>query len=248
MDKASWRMLVAVMLLIAATSEFLRRHRAQVRLGEPGVKLSPEPALAEDGSVVGASSVAFPARVGSFASEPVPISRVVSESLPKDTVFGHRLYRAPDGFAVDLQAVVMGADRTSLHQPQYCLTGSGWQIDSSEAAVITVQHPQPHALPVMKLTLSGRFKNASGATAHRRGVFVYWFVSDGRVTRDHRQRMWSLAVEQLRTGILQRWAYVIAFATCEPGTEAATYERVQAFVSEAAPHFQRAPAVALSPQ
>lgn len=244
MDKRSWRVLAAFVLLVAVTSGFLRHHRAHVRLSAPGLKLSSAPSVGEDGSMVGTNSVDFPARVGEFTSESVPVARVVSRSLPKDTVFGHRFYRAPDGFAVDMQAVLMGADRTSLHQPQYCLTGSGWQIDTSEEAVVAVQQPQPHSLPVMKLSLSGRFKDASGATAHRRGVFVYWFVADGRATRDHRQRMWSLAVEQLRTGVLQRWAYVIAFATCEPGAETATTERLAKFIAEAAPQFQRAPVAA----
>ncbi len=245
MDRTSWLALAAVLLLVAATSGFLRQHQAGQRLGAPGVKVVAEPMLGESGEVIATNSVALPQRVLDYTSKPVNVPRVVHEWLPKDTTYGHRIYTARDGFTVDAQVVLMGADRTSIHQPQYCLTGSGWQIDDSETKTIRMALPRPYDLPVRKLTLTGRFQTERGPET-RRGIFVYWFVADGELTADHRQRMWSLAREQLRSGVLQRWAYVICFAACMPGAEEAAFNRMKEFIAAAAPEFQLAagPAVA----
>ncbi|MBI3878209.1 MAG: exosortase-associated EpsI family protein [Verrucomicrobia bacterium] len=239
MDRRSWLAFGAVLLLVAATSGFLRHHQAGQRLGAPGVKLIAEPTLSESGEVIATNSVALPERVLDYASETMKVPKVVHDWLPKDTTYGHRFYTARDGFIVDAQVVLMGADRTSLHQPQYCLTGSGWQIDASEAAAVRMARPHTYDLPVTKLTLTGWFQTERGPET-RRGVFVYWFVADGELTADHRQRMWSLAREQLRTGILQRWAYVICFAACAPGAEEATFGRLKEFIAAATPEFQLA--------
>ena len=42
----------------------------------------------------------------------------------------------------------------------------------------------------------------------------------------------------LRTGTLQRWAYVACFAQCLPGEEDKAFARVKELVAEAVPQFQ----------
>lgn len=239
MNRESVIALAAVLLMIGATSQFLRHHSANQRLGAPGVKLVAEPSPVEGGGTVGTNSVWLPERAGEFTSRIAPVAKTVCDTLPKDTTYGHHLYTAPDGFQVDTQVVLMGADRTSLHQPQYCLVGSGWHIDESKAENIRMNRPHAYDLPVTRLTLSGRFQTEHGLEA-KRGVFVYWFVSDGKLTAEHSGRMWSSAREQLRTGVLPRWAYVICFAVCAPGAEEATAARVKNFIAIAAPEFQLA--------
>ena len=55
------------------------------------------------------------------------------------------------------------------------------------------------------------------------------------------QRMWRMAKELVRTGVLQRWAYISYFAVCAPGNEAATFERIKKQIVDAVPQFQIAP-------
>jgi len=239
-------LVASVLVFIALTSAFLRHHQANRKLGAPGVRLVAAPVLGESGDIIATNTVALPERVLDYTSVAVPVAKVVHASLPADTVFAHRLYTAPDGFKVDSQVVLMGADRTSIHQPQYCLTGSGWHTDASEKTSIPMRLPHAYELPVMKLRLSGRFREERGATVERRGVFVYWFVADGAVSADHRERMWSQARQQLRTGVLQRWAYVICFAACAPGAEEATSRRLNEFIAASVPEYQTATGPALN--
>jgi len=59
---------------------------------------------------------------------------MVVDTLPRDTSFGQRRYRSPDGAVTQVNVVLMGSDRTSMHKPQFCLEGAGWQIDSAASA------------------------------------------------------------------------------------------------------------------
>ena len=59
-----------------------------------------------------------------------------------------------------------------------------------------------------------------------------------------------MARDMLRTGVLQRWAYVICSAPCAPGMEDATFEQMKGFIAAAAPEFVLAtgpPVAAASP-
>ena len=53
--------------------------------------------------------------------------------------------------------------------------------------------------------------------------------------------MWWLAKEMLRTGNLQRWAYISYFSACAPGQEEATFERMKKMIVASVPQFQLAP-------
>ena len=58
-------------------------------------------------------------------------------------------------------------------------------------------------------------------------------------TARHWQRMWWMARDLLRTGVLQRWASIGYFASCAPGQEEAAFARLKQFISASAPEFQR---------
>src|SRR6266404_6911099 len=137
-----------------------------------------------------------------------------------------------------MNAVLMGTDRTSIHQPQYCLTGNGWQIDQTEMESIPVSQPRGYDLPVNKLTLSRTWRLPNGSEQRGSAVFVYWFVAENRLTAQHGQRMFDMGLEMLRTGVLQRWAYVLCYSECLPGGEEITYNRMKELIAAAVPQLQ----------
>ena len=71
-----------------------------------------------------------------------------------------------------------------------------------------------------------------------KAIYVFWFVADDSLTADHNDRMRRMAIELVRTGKLQRWAYVSCMAVCLPGREAATYERMKQLIAASVPEFQ----------
>jgi len=227
--------LIVVVVLTGASAALLGRLKAAQKLGSPGVTTAP--IQGESLRVI----VRLPEKVLDFESEEVEQLPIVTNTLPRDTSYGQRLYQAPDGFKLLLNVVLMGLDRTSLHKPEFCLVGAGWRIDTSERLTIPIAKPHPYILPVTRKLLT-RHDNVGGQLLTRRGVFVYWYVADGAVSGDATgiERMWWTARELLRTGVLQRWAYVTCFAVCAPGEEEAVYKRMCEFIAAAVPEFQLA--------
>ena len=223
-----------MILLTGGLLDYLKRNQM---LGEPGVKLVPVALLDEDGKEVRSRSIHLPETVTGFVSKAVPMQKLVLEWLPPDTLYGQRHYEAEDGFWIHAGAVLMGGDRTSIHQPQYCLTGQGFRIVDERAARIRLGGERGYDLPIKRIVARGTFRGADGQVVELTRLLVYWFVAKGSLTAEHDRRMWEQAIRQLKTGELQRWAYITCFAPCEEGGEDAAFERIAGFIIEAAPEF-----------
>lgn len=242
MTRQTWIIAIVVLGSIVVAAYRLNSAGARQRLGVPGVRVVDEPMYAHDGLstnepvLVGTNRVYLPPRVLDYASISASISPITSDTLPDDTVFGHRIYT--NGFRfIDTQVVLMGSDRSSIHRPQGCLQGTGWQTISSEKEMVRTQGASPHDLSVRKLKLRRQVQMADGKVGTQGGVFVYWFVADNQLTSSHSERMWWMARDLLTQGVLQRWAYVICYTSCEPGKEDEAFQELKRFISVAAPDF-----------
>jgi len=237
MKSKKWIALVMALVLMgtgAASLAWLHDHQ---KLGAPGVKTSP---LAGTKNL----QVELPEKVLDYTSEKVEIDDIVLNFLPGDTSYGQRRYTAPDGAWTLVNVVLMGTDRTSIHKPQFCLQGQGWQLDPLPSATkITMERPSPYELPVIKLTGTKEFIQEDGQRVTLRGIYVYWYVADGVLSASTSgiERMWLMGRELLRTGVLQRWAYVSYFSVCRPGEEEATFERTKKLIAASVPEFQLTP-------
>jgi hypothetical protein len=230
-------LVVVTLLLIGGTAGVLVRVKAKQTLGLPAVATRPLP----DSQNL---EVVLPEFVLDYTAEVIEQDKIAVATLPADTSYGQRRYKAPDGFWAQLNVVLMGSDRTSHHKPQYCLEGAGWKIDAPASSQETIKITRPHEydLPVMRIVVT-RQVEAGGQTRTLRGVYVYWFVAENTLSGDPTgfERMWSMARQLLTTGVLQRWAYVTYFAVCLPGEEQATFERLKKLITSSVPEFQLTP-------
>jgi hypothetical protein len=235
MNKQKWIILVVALGLMGAAAALLTRLQTGRKLGQPAVKTSPIPDSAR-------LQVELPKHVLDYTSEAVEVDEGVLKWLPSDTSFGQRHYRAPDGFEAMINVVLMGSDRTSIHKTEFCLEGQGWRVDQGASFETTVrmERPYPYDLPVMKFVAT-REATIGGERRTARGIYVLWFVADGEFTARHWQRMWWMARDLLRTGVLQRWASVGCFTSCAPGQEDAAFARLKQFISASVPEFQLVP-------
>jgi hypothetical protein len=149
---------------------------------------------------------------------------------------------ATNGFWVNANIVLMGTDRTSIHKPEFCLPGQGWQIGPKETAAISIPGEHPYQLQVAKWTISNVLQGADGRKQQVSGLYVFWFVANNEQTTSHEQRIWWLTRDLLTTGVLQRWAYVSYFAICLPGQESATFDEMKKLIAASVPEFQLPPA------
>jgi hypothetical protein len=227
--------IAAVMILL--TGGFLTFIRSHQRLTQPGVKLVKQPSIGEHGQPVGTNSAFLPERVSNFTSQNLPILDQVINVLPKDTTYGSRLYEE-NGLQVQLNVVLMGVDRTSMHRPEWCLPAQGWVVQKDELDTLSITKPYPYSLRVRKLTGRKEGKLADGTTVRQSAVYVYWFVTENQLAVGHEEFMWSIIRHLVQKAELQRWAYVSCFAHCDVGDEEKTYERVKGLLAAAVPEFQ----------
>jgi hypothetical protein len=234
MNKQKWILLLLGLAMIGGTAATLHSLKAGQKLGNPGIKTAPIPGSPR-------LAISLPEKVLYYASTNIPTDPGVLSGLPHDTSFAQRFYYAPDDLLDRLQmmVVLMGTDRTSIHKPQFCLQGSGWDFDDHDSRpdTVRIQSPHPYDLPVTKMMMT-RPETVDGHATSISGIYVYWFVADGQMTGSHFTRMWSSATHLLRTGELQRWAYVGCLGVCRKGEENATYERMKKFIAASVPGFQ----------
>lgn len=226
-------LLIVGLALIAVTAAGVLQLRTHRRLGKPGVRAEVVP-----GSL--RMYLTFVTNVPGYEFKEVPPSELMTNVLPKDTSFRQGAYMDAEG-PIQTFVVMMGSDRTSIHQPQYCLTGSGWVIDDarSELTTVRLERPRRMDLPVMKL-ITTRTVEQDGRSEKWSGVYVYWFVAGDAVTGEHSQFGLGVIKHMLRTGELQRWAYITYFAPCAPGQEARAFNRIQRLMNKTVPEFQLA--------
>lgn len=222
---------VALILCAGIALGWLRVHQ---RLGAPGVKTSPIPDLPKGSLKV---DVDLPEWVRGYRSEEKEMDEIVVKTLPADTSYGERVYIAPDGFRIQMTAVLMGMDRTSIHKPQFCLEGAGWHIEKEQLERVPIPEPTPYDLPVNRITAS-KVTEVEGRQVRLTGTYVYWFVDKNSITARHEDRMISMAKSMITKGVLERWAYISCFVYTLPGGEDLAYERVEQFMAEAVPKFQ----------
>lgn len=218
----------------AALLSYLHAHQ---KLGAPAVRT-----MAQENS--DRLKIVLPERVLDYASDELPITEQELDILPKDTSLGRRRYRGSEGSVTDVSVVLMGTDRTSMHRPEFCLSGQGWVIDDvkSRETLIHMDKPISYDLPAKMLVASKQIVLTNDQKILASGVYLHWFVAQDELTSKHSQCMYWMARDMLLTGVLKRWAYISYFSTCLPGQEEATIERLKRFVSASVPEFQLTPA------
>jgi hypothetical protein len=227
----------ATLALIAGTAGALTWLKAHQQLGAPGIVATPVPGG-------GTMRLELPARVLDFTSTNMPEAQVVLDYLPKDTSYAQRHYTAPDGSWAVGNIILMGADRTSIHRPEYCMPGQGWDIRDKTGVKLPIAGAHPYELPVMKWTVSKTFSAPDGSRQTVSGLYVFWFVTKNQATDDFRTMLKSMLFHQLTSGVLQRWAYVSYFTVCRPGEEDAAFARMKQLIAASVPGFQLPPAAA----
>lgn len=225
--------------LLLAGGALLWRLSAGQSLGPPGVVVGPLVLLGEDGAVIATNGVTLPLAPPGYASEQMPVTRQELDMLPPDTVYGRRRYTAPDGFSCGVNVVLMGTDRTSIHKPEYCLPGQGFRIVSQTEDFIRIDEPHPYDLPVRRIVAERTARTNDGREVTLRALYVFWFMSDARITADHLTRMWWMTEDLLRTGELPRWAYASYMAIGLPGQEPLLYDRIRELIRATVPEFQK---------
>lgn len=231
MKNPKWTLLAVALVLMAGTAAALAWLRANQKLGEPGIKATQIPGQVQ-------MNIALPERVLDFTSTNIPEPAVAVGYFPADTSYSERMYFDPDGLRIQSTVVLMGADRTSIHRPEYCLPGQGWNIDKRETLTIPITDSPPYQLQVARWNLSTSIQQPDGSKATAFAVYVYWYVTKNDETPEHDKMLEQMTLNLFRTGDLQRWAYISYFAVCGSGEQDAAFGEIKRLILAQVPQFQ----------
>lgn len=191
-------------LLTATTSDVARSS-------EPGVKLYADgtPFLIDHaGDWVG--------------GEKQGLTKEEQDLLPQDTEGSRRLFKNKNGDQLYCSVILAGRDVSSIHRPELCLPGQGWELNEHMETIPVAAAPGG-ALTVMRMNATRSIPLKNGRVAQSRSVFLYWFVGKDRLTASHWQRIYWTAKDRVLHNTNHRWAYILIDApirddTTEGGT------------------------------
>ena len=122
--------------------------------------------------------------------------------LPEDTRILKRDYHSDDGRMLSMNVVVSGQSRLSIHRPEMCLPGQGFQIMSTK--VRTLDLGQGRSLRV-NVVMAAR-------TGERPIGFLYWFVNPRLEATSHWVRIFSDIWARCAHNRVNRWCMITVFS------------------------------------
>jgi hypothetical protein len=181
----------------------------------------------------------LPDQILGWQGQPAKVAQIERDILGEDTEFARKIYISPDGrLGFFLSIVLSGKDRTSIHPPEMCLRGQGWQPQTAETVTVRVAEPKPYILEVMKLESSAPGNIKTGGGQAQKLLYLYWFVGSDLTTPHKNDMTFRESWDRIIHGKSHRWAYVALYATVQPGDEAVTLRLMRIFLESAVPKFQ----------
>ena len=128
----------------------------------------------------------LPERIGPYEQigDDIEVAPRVREILQTSLIL-MRNYKTPQGWPIQLQIVYTGASRRSLHFPEYCLVGAGYEILEQYSA------PVGFDFNAKRLVL--------GKGSEEQAV-LYWFKTDENFTGNFFLNSWYWAKNQITFG------------------------------------------------
>jgi hypothetical protein len=126
--------------------------------------------------------------------------------LPADTVLVRKLYRCASKSSMVVSMVISSSEEVSIHRPQMCLTGQGYEIAGEKTREIILNHQR--LLRIRVLNLFRRWQGQGGRMVEVPGFYAYWFVSPRHETPSSAGRIFYATWDRVVHGQVFRWAYV----------------------------------------
>jgi len=172
-------------------------------------KLSPEIKVGDQSGL----ALTLPDTISDFQGTELEISEAEKKILPTDTQFAKKVYRGPDGSTAYYTIVLSGEDRNSIHRPEVCLPGQGWNKPHPYERTIALSDDRN--LDVRDLYLEREYQNEDGTKGILRAHYYYWFVGKDVTTPNHMSRIMMTMRDNIVRNINHRWAYVSVMSVVE---------------------------------
>lgn len=181
----------------------------------------------------------LPEEVPGFHSELVEMSEKEREWLPGSTKYLKRQYY-PKGYdkervaPVSMSLIVSGGDERSLHRPEVCMDGQGWQIPTKRVRKVEMDGKQ---IDVMDLYLK-REVEGGVVEAH----YYFFWVGMGISTAQYREMKLYSLWDNFTKNLNHRWAYPAVMVHVNPQIKdrhEKAWLQAEYFIKHALPSFHK---------
>jgi exosortase len=148
--------------------------------------------------------------------------------LPADTRILKRTYSRGDGCMLAMSVVVSGKSRLSIHRPEMCLPGQGFEILSSRVRTLDLGQGRTLRVNVVK----------AARTGERPIGFLYWFVNPRGEATSHWVRIFSDVWARCVHNRVNRWCMVTVFSN-QSFDDPETLQTAEKFLAEWYPQVLR---------
>lgn len=192
--------------------------------------------------------MSLPDRIAGCSTYEPPVSDEEKKWLPADTGILKRMYypvTAVDAEEARARSIVAtlilsGTDRRSLHRPEVCLDGQGWEIWKREVETLSIGD---ETLDVMDFHLRKKVHREDGTLEQVRAHYIYWWIGKSTSTPSDFERILITVMDNMFRNVNNRWGYpsVMVNVDLSKGEAAEEESRQRAFdfIREFAPLFQK---------
>ncbi len=152
----------------------------------------------------------LPTTIDDFTGNDIEPSEGEKTILPKDTEIVKKSYVDSSGDQLITSIVLAGAEKRSIHRPEFCLPAQGWTIQKEKVVPIPMKNGQ--TLNVMQVEITRPIEVRPGEHKNLTSFYVYWFVGDGVTTPYHSTRILLNSWDRVMHHKNHRWAYVAVSA------------------------------------
>ena len=186
----------------------------------------------------------LPLRVDAFQGVTVQPSQAELFILPPDTTYAKKAYETTEPGRTDrifCMIVLSGREKRSIHRPERCLPGQGWDIQST--STVTIPLASGHQLGTTALLLRRPEARSDGTRVDRQSYFVYWFVAKDVTTPYYLEHILLTNWDLLFHRINQRWAYISIQSDITQGIDPngrspeQTLEMLKQFIHDSVPYY-----------
>jgi len=152
--------------------------------------------------------------------------------LPHDTVIARKQYRGSGDRHLTVSVVLMGMDRTSIHNPFICLRGQGLRVSERKTLPVGMAGREP--LDITVLELKQVVTSPEGTVVGRHASYAYWFAGGEQETPSRARMLALMAFDRVFRNKAHRWAYVSILTDRREGSDA-HIDEISGFVADLHP-------------
>ena len=138
--------------------------------------------------------------------------------------------------------IVGGPEGRTIHRPEVCLPGQGWQIDGTRRISLDLGPPGSSPTDATLLTLIRQSPSADGSIISVVAYNLYWYVGHDRRAASYNEHIARSLVDSVVRNVNHRWSMVSLFHLTETNgiidapTEDRAIERLREVAGAVTPH------------